>query len=685
MSPLAVSAVVVCGIVATRVLYASGNEAVQKVFGGIMNFFKSFMSFFKTNTEPGREYTEQKLKEIEKEDRETKRERQKEQQMEGKEERDVEAGRDETMQEVPFSDRDVKIEEAMRGEAIGFFVPKEWRELDDNQREAAVNRLVRILSSEMGLSKDYHVEIHDGITGIDYNSQILYVSKEDMQSVRWEASVDLYNALVKNVAYLRQNEIMDGISNPTRQEKELNAIIMDARDCDKAVINIPRTCFLGEFIHEFNGASGDAYITMPQGEEDMERLYLSMLQPSERIPTQRMDAYYDQLYTKMQNTEDEELDAEKIDYIDILAENSYKHAVETVKEMYGIRGRVEDAFDKVYKHNIDQNPAKQEPKDIKNLSMLRFAIGVAQMQSYAERNGIEFDSPRDIALAKIGGNIETMSDKFYNRDKALLDFYHVKVENVVPHKEWEAQKKERKEREAEERENRKNKGGDRDKGQKDRKDKEPKEEKPEKPEVGKDSSGAEKDNPDSNGQKDERKNSGEESGAEAEEDTKEDTKEEGNMEGEEESREEEQAEETPENDSNGTEDNARSGDEENGDSSFFTEKDIENQTKETIKEDEGLVLGDPSGRQLEPDLSASNPEDCNKNFVLYNEQQIVVQGTQEDLQFDVENLSEHMMENGLNQTTDYNVYDFDSEGAEGYFEETKYEEVDYEEAEYSQI
>ena len=80
----------------------------------------------------------------------------------------------------------------------------------------------------------------------------LPVSKEDMQSVRWEASVDLYNALVKNVAYLRQNEIMDGISNPTRQEKELNAIIMDARDCDKAVINIPRTCFLGEFIHEFN-------------------------------------------------------------------------------------------------------------------------------------------------------------------------------------------------------------------------------------------------------------------------------------------------------------------------------------------------------------------------------------------------------------------------------------------------
>lgn len=414
-------------VVATRMLYTYGGESFRNFFGKIIDSLKNMFSFVSQSTKAGPEYTDRKMKEIEKEEaHETKLNMEKEREQEREE------------KEKQKEEDIVKRAEASKAKqsTIQSFVPSNWALMDINAREAATNSLAKDIAENMNLSKTYNIQFADmngsdipvTAPGNDGSISIILDKNIFLINGNSSSSIDLYNAVVKELAYCRQDEIKEGLVNPTIKEQELQEAASHNISNITEDITIQKAFFLNNRIKPVKNMAGSSYISAPSGTSSYERQAVAILQPAERIPSMMQTIHYEQLKHEIMdagNVSDEVKECmEKYDKL------SYFAARKVMNELYGCRD-IEQEIDKALDKN---NPMNMDDVKVNNQVML--AVSIYQIQSYAEANGDTFKDPRQDIVESLCGIIPEMSDKQFKWNKGRLAYEGIQVEKVIADEEW---------------------------------------------------------------------------------------------------------------------------------------------------------------------------------------------------------------------------------------------------------
>lgn len=426
--------VIAAAVIGLRMAYQFGGESVQSLFQSIGRFFKNILSPFSGSVEAGKEYVQDKEKEMAADERKQERE---EQQAERQAEKEEKQKAYEEKQEA------VKQAAEMRQDAMKPFLPQNWENLGAAGRMEASLNLVQVIADSMGLSKEYMVTFED--TGTEdpkilNNGELFVFDKAYIESESTGVSVELFNGIVKQLAYARQDEIKDGLIDAAEREKAMAASAGYNESRTVENISIPKTYFLNNRINQIDDMPALSYISADSS-DTYERQAVAGLQPSERMPNMTYSIYFLQ-FKELAEMDNMTSQVTK-DMLNECTNYTYYAMRDAMNELYGCRN-IESEIDKALAVNSQSITDKPERLN----KQVQYAVSVYQVQSYAEAHGGAFKDPRRDVLEKLQGHIAEMSEKQYSFNKGRLEYENVHVESVLSNEEFEKRhpKKEPKEK-----------------------------------------------------------------------------------------------------------------------------------------------------------------------------------------------------------------------------------------------
>ena len=426
--------VIAAAVIGLRMAYQFGGESVQSLFQSIGRFFKNILSPFSGSVEAGKEYVQDKEKEMAADERKQERE---EQQAERQAEKEEKQKAYEEKQEA------VKQAAEMRQDAMKPFLPQNWENLGAAGRMEASLNLVQVIADSMGLSKEYMVTFEDIGTEdskILNNGELFVFDKAYIESESTGVSVELFNGIVKQLAYARQDEIKDGLIDAAEREKAMAASAGYNESRTVENISIPKTYFLNNRINQIDDMPALSYISADSS-DTYERQAVAGLQPSERMPNMTYSIYFLQ-FKELAEMDNMTSQVTK-DMLNECTNYTYYAMRDAMNELYGCRN-IESEIDKALAVNSQSITDKPERLN----KQVQYAVSVYQVQSYAEAHGGAFKDPRRDVLEKLQGHIAEMSEKQYSFNKGRLEYENVHVESVLSNEEFEKRhpKKEPKEK-----------------------------------------------------------------------------------------------------------------------------------------------------------------------------------------------------------------------------------------------
>lgn len=415
--------VIAAAVIGLRMAYQFGGESVQSLFQSIGRFFKNILSPFSGSVEAGKEYVQDKEKEMAADERKQERE---EQQAERQAEKEEKQKAYEEKQEA------VKQAAEMRQDAMKPFLPQNWENLGAAGRMEASLNLVQVIADSMGLSKEYMVTFED--TGTEdpkilNNGELFVFDKAYIESESTGVSVELFNGIVKQLAYARQDEIKDGLIDAAEREKAMAASAGYNESRTVENISIPKTYFLNNRINQIDDMPALSYISADSS-DTYERQAVAGLQPSERMPNMTYSIYFLQ-FKELAEMDNMTSQVTK-DMLNECTNYTYYAMRDAMNELYGCRN-IESEIDKALAVNSQSITEKPERLN----KQVQYAVSVYQVQSYAESHGGAFKDPRQDVLGKLQGNIAEMSEKQYSFNKGRLEYEKVHVESVLSNEEFE--------------------------------------------------------------------------------------------------------------------------------------------------------------------------------------------------------------------------------------------------------
>lgn len=330
----------------------------------------------------------------------------------------------------------VRIDE--KKDTIRCFVPDRWMEMTPEGRMDAVTMLVADMKENLGLSGDYFVSFDENSSDAG-----IYFS-EDSEGRKTltvgcgayidgggpTVPVDVFNKIVKEMAYQRQEEIEVGTVVPTAKEAEIQDLVSYNLKSSTENIDLPKIYFLGSRINAQDNQTGKSFITADEN-SPAERFGMSILQPSERFPNRTQAMYHERLADMIAEcgTMTPELSACLAEY----ERTSYFNVRDMMGELYGC-ANIEREIDKAFATNNPDNTRQVGKLN----SQVLYAVSLYQVQSYADIHGREFKDPRDKIVESTKGEIDEMSANQYKMNKGRLAHEGISVKEVVADEEWES-------------------------------------------------------------------------------------------------------------------------------------------------------------------------------------------------------------------------------------------------------
>lgn len=455
-TPIIVAAV----IIGLRAAYQFGGESVQDLFQSIRNFFMR-ISPFGRSAEAGKEYVQDKVHEMEKDEKIQEKEKKKEERAAEKEAK---------QKDYEMKQEKARETAAARQESMKPFLPQIWGGLQTSEKMDAVLSLVKTMSESMNLQNDYSISFHgrDGSVGLDAKDGKIIIGEEFITSNEGNVSIDLLNGILKTLAYARQEEVLSGDAEPTERERAIAVISGYNEPGTVENINIPKVFFLNRKLEQVDNVPAASYITASPS-DSYERQAIAGLQPSERIPNMIHSIYFLQ-FKKMAESMPDTAEKTK-EFLDECAKYTYYAMRDSMNKLYGCRN-IETEIDKA----VSVNSSMRDKPEFVNKQVL-YAVSVYQAQSYAESCGADFEDPREGVIQKINGSIPDMSEKQYSFNKGRLEYENISVDEVLKDEEYEKRhpKKEWTKNEKDRKRTKESKNGQRQNDSKEKKDRSPKE------------------------------------------------------------------------------------------------------------------------------------------------------------------------------------------------------------------
>lgn len=461
--PLVVTAALGVG----RLAVEFGGDAIKTLVSGIKNFFSKLLGLgkemsepmaeqFRDRGEPTRERekgekSQERGKEQPQPNRETNTQQQNKNNQERQNNRDNQTNREQIGDKAQNNQEEQKTRDSKKEDFnpkkeeisanIKSFMPSNWMNLSKEQKEQATQSLFDEIAKAEGLTKNYQIKFAStnqelGVTDIvDQNNRTITFDLKHLEEGS-QTAIPLYNAIVKEVAYARQNEIMEGLIKPTKFEKDcMPAIALNKSDLTTKLY-VSKTNFLNESLDKISANNAMSYITA-KPTDSFERRAVAALQPSERFATMLNDQYFAKLESVIKDA--------KIPVSDQVREQmednqkmSYHNVVQQLKSLYNVRGSIEREIENCLLKSDPNNQSMKDTKEQKHYVnwQVLYAVGVYRMQSTKEAVGEEFADPRRDVVQNIflnnSGEIPSMRENVYENCKGRLEFENIQVAEIIP-------------------------------------------------------------------------------------------------------------------------------------------------------------------------------------------------------------------------------------------------------------
>lgn len=449
-----------------RLVVEFGGDTIKTLISGIKNFFTNLLGLGKEMSEPmAEQFRDRGEPTREREKDEKSQERGKEQpnrdantQQQNRNNQERQNNRETSTDREQISDKSKNNQEESKtrdpkkddnfnpkkeeiSDNIKAFMPSNWMNLSQEQKEQAAQALFNEIAQKEKLTQHYQIKFAStnqelGVTDVvDQNNRTITFDLKHLEEGSHTA-IPLYNAIVKEVAYARQNEIMEGLIKPIKLEKDcMPAIALNKSDLTTKLY-VSKTNFLNESLDKISANNAMSYITA-KSTDSFERRAIAALQPSERFATMLNDQYFAKLESVIKDA--------KIPVSDQVREQmednqkmSYHNVVQQLKSLYNVRGSIEREIENCLLKSDPNNESMKDTKEQKHYVnwQVLYAVGVYRMQSTKEAVGEEFVDPRRDVVQNIflnnSGEIPSMKENIYENCKGRLEFENIQVGEIIP-------------------------------------------------------------------------------------------------------------------------------------------------------------------------------------------------------------------------------------------------------------
>lgn len=418
-------------VIGTIIGVAAVRAAVtgQGPFSGIMQSLGKlfyYLSSLMNSGKAGKEYVEEKTKEMARDEKEAKREIEIEKKQEIKREK-----------QEAYEKKEAEVKKIIeeRQDAMKQFIPSRWENMTTADKISASLELGRQMEKNMRLSDHYQIR-YEEMDGQDFkigdNKEII-INSDVLSSDSPTASLDVFGCITKTLAYARQNEILTGKTTPSERESALLPLVIYENENKPECITIPKLFFLGTKINPIENIMSSPFIKASEN-DSYERQCIAGLQAAERMPNMMYAINFSQFKSLIEAEGGQK--PEVNDILKKMDKMSYFSMRDNMNKLYGCKN-IESEIDKAMAINdsMEVNNPERYNKHV------HYAVSMYQAQTYQEANGKTLEDKRDKIVEGIHGILPVVSEKQYNYDKGIYDYFGIEVKKIVPNEEYETLKK----------------------------------------------------------------------------------------------------------------------------------------------------------------------------------------------------------------------------------------------------
>lgn len=417
-------------IIGTVIGVAVVRSAVtgQGPFAGLMQSLGKLLHYISDlfgSAKAGSEYTHDKIKTMERDERQQVKEV-------AKEEKRIEK----EMKQQAYEEKEKEVKQAIseRQDAMKAFIPSNWNNANLSERVDASIKLIEQMEKNMHVSNHYNLkfaQLEDNTSVSVGDNNTIILNANLLSSNEETASLDVFKHIVKTMAYARQEEILNGESQPSDRERAIMPMVLYERENKPECISIPKIFFLGNRINQINDVMSSPYI-QANDNDTYERQAISGLQAAERLPNMAYSINFAQ-FKSIIESEPFASDAVK-KKISEMDKFTYFSMRDSMNKLYGCKN-IESEIDKAMSINDSTNFDKPQWFN----KQVHYAVSMYQAQTYNEINGEPALADERIRIVEsMHHAIPEVSEKQYRFDKGRFEYEGIHVGRVVPDEEWQA-------------------------------------------------------------------------------------------------------------------------------------------------------------------------------------------------------------------------------------------------------